>query len=202
MTKIHLALKLIFVSDLHLGHDKDFVWRSRGFGSAQEYTAYLLDELERIENKDSTVLVNLGDCCLTSMQIENFDKLASIPFAKHFVINGNHNAGMNFFKDKYPKGYKHVTFAGDYIELNYKKQIMCCMHYPILSWNHKSHNSWAICGHCHGSLNWINPNDDAIGKILDVGVDNALIYGSKPYFTFEEVSEIMSKKEAKKLDHH
>lgn len=36
---------IFIVSDLHLNHDKEFLYGARGFNSCAEYTDYCLDQL-------------------------------------------------------------------------------------------------------------------------------------------------------------
>ena len=31
-----------FTSDLHIGHDKDFIWKARGFNSIEEHDTQIL----------------------------------------------------------------------------------------------------------------------------------------------------------------
>ena len=63
------------------------------------------------------------------------------------------------------------------------------------------HGVWHLCGHSHG--NYPNINADVTqGKILDVGVDNALKLEGLPVFTYEQVWNIMQKKEVVVKDHH
>jgi hypothetical protein len=73
---------------------------------------------------------------------------------------------------------------------------------PLIWDKMKYDNYVAVCGHSHGNLDIAKPNHYKSGKILDVGVDNALKHNGSAFFSVEEVVEIMSKKNIKIYDHH
>jgi hypothetical protein len=64
-----------------------------------------------------------------------------------------------------------------------------------------SHGAIHAHGHCHGSLN-ISKIDATEGKILDVGVDNAIKYNGTSLFKLNDVLEIMKNKNKSNVDHH
>jgi len=66
----------------------------------------------------------------------------------------------------------------------------------------KTNQLFALFGHSHGGLEGAQPEDTDCGKILDCGVDNALKYNGTPFFSFQEVVEIMNRKNIKTYDHH
>ena len=52
-----------FTSDLHIGHDRDFIWKARGFSSIEEHDTEILKRWNSIVQPEDTVYI-LGDLCL------------------------------------------------------------------------------------------------------------------------------------------
>jgi hypothetical protein len=74
-------------------------------------------------------------------------------------------------------------------------------HFPKRIWDKMSHGARHVSGHSHGNDKGRNLNNE-FGKCLDVGVENALAYNGKFFFTFEELEAIFKNKENLCLDHH
>lgn len=189
MLKInHPEDKIFFTSDLHLFHQKDFIYKPRGFASWEEHTAYLKDRL--LSLKDDDILFYNGDFALNAEQTDVDSVLASIKCRRIYYIMGNHesktkNVIRNFALDV--SNYNEVVVNG--------KMIVLC-HYPIASWNGMSHGSWMIHGHTHGTYELGRP-ENTTAKILDVGVDTKL-----NFWSMADVREVMSKKGFQEVDHH
>ena len=78
-----------------------------------------------------------------------------------------------------------------------------CRHMAPLIWDKMKYDSYvAVCGHSHSNLEIAKPDHYESGKILDVGVDNAIKYNGTAFFSVDEVVDIMSKKKIKIYDHH
>ena len=52
-----------FTSDLHIGHDKDFIWKARGFNSIEEHNTQILLNWNSVVTYEDTVYI-LGDLCM------------------------------------------------------------------------------------------------------------------------------------------
>lgn len=76
-------------SDLHLGHDKDFVWKARGFESVDEMNRAIIDHLIEVVQPDDDLYI-LGDLILGNIE-EGKKLLRRIPGKVH-VICGNHDS--------------------------------------------------------------------------------------------------------------
>jgi hypothetical protein len=78
-----------------------------------------------------------------------------------------------------------------------------CRHMAPRIWDKVKHSNYvAICGHSHGHLFPANPECKNQGKILDVGVDNAIKYNGTAFFKIEEIETIMHSKTIVIEDHH
>jgi hypothetical protein len=73
---------------------------------------------------------------------------------------------------------------------------------PVIWDKMKYENQVCLCGHSHGNFKDININTDKLGKILDVGVDNAIKHNGNAFFALEDVDAIMKTKAIKIHDHH
>lgn len=53
-----------FTSDLHIGHDKDFLYKPRGFDSIEQHDTAIVKRWNDIVTPDDTVYI-LGDLCMS-----------------------------------------------------------------------------------------------------------------------------------------
>lgn len=202
--------KVYFTSDLHLGHQRDFVWKARGYYSPKDHTQSIINGINQ-HVRESDMLFMTGDLCLNSSKEDVDQYLDSIVCKNILCLWGNHNNPheksiynptkqriVNDFrvKEAYPIKYKNMTYLGHYFETSVNGQFIVLFHYPLISWNHSGKGSWAIVGHEHGGLTESRP-DHTNGKLLDVGWD---LY-KKP-LSFNEVKEIMDKKSVRFTGHH
>lgn len=217
--RIDQKKRLFFVSDLHLNHDKEFLWGKRGFASSQEHIEKLLGRLAEIAD-DDTVLINLGDATFRDPKHEIFDRLAALPFHKHYHVWGNHPSGakqayqnavdgyFHLFSDMgeglevYPMDYENVTFVGWQALFSYQRQMIHAQHFPLEVWDEMKNGVWHVCGHSHGSFDQTNGDVTTNGKIMDVGVESALDNFGDFVVTFDQVNQFMSKRMIIKKDHH
>ena len=204
-------LKVWFTSDLHLGHQRDFVWEARGYKSPEDHTNSIIDCINDYA-REGDILINNGDLCLNStLQMVN-DYLNRIVCKNMWCLWGNHSnphekAIYRPERDKllapgvranwvYPVKYKNMTYLGHYHEITVNHQFIVLSHYAFQVWNESHHGSWCLCGHSHGSLPTTRIESD-YGKILDLGWD----LHHKP-LSFNEVKAIMDRKPIQKVDHH
>jgi calcineurin-like phosphoesterase family protein len=215
--KINPDKKLVFVSDLHLNHDKEFLWGKRGFKSSEEHVQTIFNRLAKIADDDH-VLINLGDATFRDPERKTFDRLAALPFHKHFHIWGNHpsgakqayrqelralNVGLPEGTEVYPLDYRQLTFVGSQAFFCYKGQTIFANHFPQEIWDEMKHGVWHVCGHSHGSFDKTNGQSTMNGKIMDVGVEQAQKYNNGlPFLTFEQVKAFMDARAIIKKDHH
>jgi hypothetical protein len=219
---------IYFASDFHLNHKADFIWTPRGFTTAQEHDAWIISECAKLTEND--LLVFLGDTALNSSYEETKKFMLGIK-AKKFWIWGNHYSWdyplyryhlenliyevasyeiypLSLVRDEDGidpmPGYKpeaDLVFFGQELNLKINNSKFYCRHIAPLLWDRMRHGVMALCGHSHGNCKQIN-TDNPVGKILDVGVDNAKKYNGTAFFKYEEVLEIMAKKSISELDHH
>lgn len=212
--KLQTDQKILFCSDLHLGHQREFLFGPRGFSTIEEHDDFIFQSFQDLVDGD-TVVFNLGDVCFNDPDGKRFSSLADMPCKKHYVLDGNHNSGMkqcydiskremfphNLDMEFYPLVYRNVTFVGREVTVKVGRQEICLSHFSKLIWDHMSMGAWNLHGHSHGNLKGRNP-DAPLQKALDVGVENAIMFNGTPFFTFEEIKDIMETKTIQILDHH
>lgn len=199
--------KIWFVSDLHLGHAKDFIIGPRNYATVTEAYAHTFQMLGKIGPND--VVFNLGDAvCGAGMNtVEYAKRMVSIPCRQHYYLWGNHNAGMkDLYRDcqrqlgleaddveLYPLTYPgtNFVFLGNYVEVTIDGKLVVMCHYPISSWQDIGDGSYMIHGHCHRNLK------EKMTNRLDVSWE----WMRRPVEWKEIVSEMGGSKPAV-VDHH
>lgn len=201
--------KTVIMSDLHMGHDKEFLWKDRGFSSIQEHDDFIYHSW--LSNIDSeTTIINLGDVCFMDPKANKFRELLNLPFKKMYVINGNHNSGLKqFVQGGEVEEQSRLVYARDYISGWINNQSVTMFHYPIFIWDGKQNGSFCLSGHSHGTCSFTNPSSPDFGKlgrVIDCGVETALDFSSRNRFfwKWEEIRELLTKINFKEstFDHH
>jgi calcineurin-like phosphoesterase family protein len=199
---------IFFSSDFHLNHQRDFLWKPRGFKDAQEHTDFLRHHIRQLPF--DALLVFLGDFALNSSCEFVQQALAEIP-CKTIMLWGNHNSGViQLYHEQVSQGTEvypiqlneRVLMVGDSLFLQIDGRLFFCSHFAPMTWDKMNKGIPALCGHSHGNLKCANPLGTECGKILDVGVDNALKYNNTPFFSLKEVDTILNKKQIVVIDHH
>jgi calcineurin-like phosphoesterase family protein len=204
--------KVYITSDLHMGHQKDFVWKDRGYENPRKHDEGLIDTINEIV-RPNDILMMLGDFCLNTT-VEQFEKqIESIKCQNVYMMWGNHPnphfkniykplvkkiLGINYVEDSevYPLRYKNIIYIGNYAEVILNGQFIVLSHYPIYIFNEMAHGSWMLCGHSHNGCP-LTKVDNTYGKILDVGWD-----GHGMPWSFEEIATVMDGKRFAPLDEH
>jgi calcineurin-like phosphoesterase family protein len=204
--------EVFFTSDTHFNHNKEFIYKNRGYNSVQEHNTGVINIINNCVKPDD-VLIHLGDFCLNITMFEYEDILRKINCKNIYYIWGNHNSCIRRSYDlslqriyTLPRGqdipalqvYPHkdgkITYLGDYKELIVNGQMIIISHYPIQIYNQMQRGAWHLSGHSH----YNNPTtraESTENKVLDVGWD-----GHNKPLSFWGVMEIMKTKNHVKLD--
>ena len=88
---------IYFTSDLHLGHDKPFIYEPRGFENVEDMNQTIIKNINRVVSYDDDLYI-LGDLILGNLE-EGKKLLKQIPGKVH-VILGNHDTQqkIDFYK--------------------------------------------------------------------------------------------------------
>lgn len=203
--------KIGFASDFHLFHQREFVWKKRGFNSCEEYTSWIKDNIN-LNFDENSILFYLGDFALNANDANVLFWLSDV-LPQIYYVWGNHESVMKRLymsalpnsveeikSEIYPFNFKNVTFIGNSATIKIDKTYFFLSHFAHDLWDNMNSFVYHLCGHSHGSYSRINLSGTE--PILDVGVDNALIYNKNCFFDITEIQEILKNRKFEKKDHH
>jgi len=203
-----------YISCLHKNHDRDFIYKPRGFNSIKEHDEVLKERWNNVVPEDGIVF-SLGDTVFGHDAVSQLlDVFKNYNFKELYLSPGNHISGWkqlyyktlwDIFKMKDQEVYplyhkvnddKTVIFMPNYYEIFIGYQMICLSHYPILSHNNQNRESWAISGHTHSNFEFTRKTYPR-GKRVEVCVES---FGYP--VSHEEIASIMETKTLDNWDHH
>lgn len=178
---------IYFTSDLHLGHNKDFLYKVRGFNSIEEHDETIVKNINSIVSDEDELYI-LGDLILNNQ--EKGLKLLKQINGQKTVILGNHDTSHKI------ELYKSLGIRCVYAEfVKYHKYRFILSHYPMklfINWDRPvKDNLWCLCGHMHTSDKFIDMDTGSYHVELDA-------HNNKP-ISIEEVIEDLKKYKEKLL---
>lgn len=163
---------IYFTSDLHFGHDRQFIYKPRGFSSIQEHDEALIERWNSIVTSEDEVYI-LGDLMLKD-NIHGIECLKRLNGKKYF-IRGNHDTDTRI--DLYMDSYcGNISYLGDAITMKYKGYHFYLSHYPTLTGNLEKESlkrmTCNLYGHTHQKVNFYEDRP----YMYHVGVDSHNCY--------------------------
>ena len=161
-----LSGKIYLTSDTHFGHDREFIWKVRGFNSVKEMNETIVQKWnETVDDEDDIYI--LGDIILgDASNIEYVKRLRG----KIHIVLGNHDTAKR--EEMYRNLPSVVEVAEVGIRLKYKKHHFVLTHYPMLTGNLEKESlkqmSLNLFGHTHQASNFYND----MPYMYHVGVDS------------------------------
>lgn len=191
---------IFLTSDLHLGHDKDFIVQARGFKTVEEMNAEIIRRWNERVFPDDDVYV-LGDLTLGDIE-EGIRLIAKLNGYLH-IMRGNHDT------DKKVERYLELPNVVEvkYAEvLKYGKAVFWMSHYPTITANYDDDKPWVkhlVClfGHTHQTdpFYYLDKGDYYAGQhatpnpyMYNVGMD---AHNCTPITIDEIIDDIRKKKE-------
>ena len=182
-----------FTSDLHLGHDKDFIVQARGFETVEEMNAEIIRRWNELVYPDDDVYV-LGD--LTLGDVDAGIALIATLNGKLHIMRGNHDTDKKVEKYLELPNVIEVKYTD---VLKYGKAVFWMSHYPTITANYDDDKPWAkhvVClfGHTHQ----VSPFYEVIKHagenpyMYNVGMD---AHNCTPITIDEIIADIRKKKE-------
>ena len=157
---------IYLTSDLHFGHDREFVWKVRGYDSIQAMNLAQVEKWNKVINIDDDVYV-IGDLMLGDPS--NIEFIKQLNGHIHIVL-GNHDTANREKMYRELSNVVEVTEVG--LKLNYKKHHFVLTHYPMLTGNLEKESlkqmSLNLYGHTHQLNNFYND----MPFMYHVGVDS------------------------------
>ena len=145
-------------SDLHFNHDREFVWKVRGYESVEEMNEDIIENFNSVVGKDDDVYI-LGDLCLGGgdalILAKNKILIESLNGRLH-IIRGNHDT------DRRVQMYETCANVVDVVKwadmLHYRGYHFYLSHFPTLTGNlEKESLKQCTCnlfGHTHQTTNF------------------------------------------------
>lgn len=140
--------RIWLTSDLHLGHDRNFIWKPRGFKNVYEMNDAIIENWNSVVNEHDDIYV-LGDILLGNSE-ENIKYLKQLKGNIH-ITRGNHDSSNRI--ELYKKCW-NVVEVNEGKFLNYHKYHFYLSHYPSLCGNYDEDKPLntrmiSLCGHYH-----------------------------------------------------
>ena len=146
--------RIFLTSDLHFGHDREFVWKVRGYDSVQAMNLAQVQKWNEIVEDEDDVYA-LGDLMLGDPS--NIEFIKQLKGRIHIVL-GNHDTANR--EKMYRELFNVVEVAEVGIRLKYKKHHFVLTHYPMLTGNLEKESlkqmSLNLYGHTHQLTNFYN----------------------------------------------
>ena len=149
---------IFLTSDLHFNHDREFVWKVRGFESVQEMNEEIVKRFNFVVKPDDDVYI-LGDLCLggggPEVLAANKALIESLNGRLH-IIRGNHDT------DPRVRMYETCANVVDVVKwadmLHYRGYHFYLSHFPTLTGNLEKENlkqcTCNLFGHTHQTTNF------------------------------------------------
>lgn len=169
-----------FSSDLHFSHDREFVWKERGFENVGEMNLTLIDNFNSIIHPCDTLYL-LGDNWLNCSVEEGIALLHQIRCKDVRFIRGNHDSPTRW------EALKEVGTPIGWAEMiKDAKKYYLLSHYPTQTANYD--DGWGnAVRNIHGHSHQKSPMTDDFR--INVGVD---AWANTPV-SFGEVKELLNK---------
>ena len=190
---IDMEPRIWLSSDLHLGHDRNFIWEPRGFKSVYEMNEAI------VENWNSTVseyddIYLLGDVLLGDSE-ENIKYLKQLKGNIH-ITRGNHDSTNRI--ELYKKCW-NVVEVNEGKFLNYHHYHFYLSHYPCLCGNYDEDKPLkakmiSLAGHYHTKDKFCDMDR---GLIYHVELD---AHGNKPVLLDTIIEDIKNYTKKEKIN--
>jgi len=179
--------KIWVTSDWHFNHDREFIWKPRGFESIQDMNIALVERHNTLVSPDDEVYV-LGDLMLGGAESmrSGLEWIRQMHGHLHIVL-GNHDT------EKRIQAYLNLDNVEDVSNvdtLKYKKHHFYMSHYPTLTGNLEKESlkqmTLNLFGHTHQKTNFYMD----MPYMYHVGVDS---HDCKPVLLDDIIEEMYAK---------
>lgn len=146
--------RIFLSSDLHFGHNREFLYKPRGFNSIEEHDTYIINNWNKTINPEDTVWI-LGDLMLGN-NAYGIDCLNQLNGNLNICI-GNHDTNSRIALYSQIKSIQSIQYA---TILRYKKFRFYLSHYPTMTANLEKEHLFEclinLFGHTHSKEKFYN----------------------------------------------
>lgn len=136
--------EIYFTSDLHLCHNKEFIYKARGFNSIEEHDEQIIKNINEIVGKND-ILYILGDLVLNNTD-KGVDLLQKIVCQDIRIIIGNHDSDLRMAEYIHSLDSLTMIVVSDIYSSG--KTNYHLSHYPVMVKNYSNYDK-RICLHGH-----------------------------------------------------
>ena len=154
---------IFITSDLHFNHDKDFIWKKRGFSNVNEMNEAIVNNWNQTVSDDDIVYL-LGDVAMGSDLQANL-RLINRLKGKKYLAYGNHDTEARLKAFKTNRFFEDIQMG---YRLRYKKHMFILTHYPTITANGDDLRVINLYGHTHQKDNFFEDKS----YMYHVGVDS------------------------------
>ena len=181
--------RIFLTSDQHFWHDREFIWKARGYSNVEEMNIQQILKWNEVVNWDDTVYL-LGDVMLGD--IDKGARCLQQLNGKIFIIRGNHDTDNRV--QMYVNISSNIQYLGYATPLKYGAYRFYLTHYPTITSNLDDNDSLKshiinFYGHTHQKNNFYN----GIPFMYHIGVDS---HNGYPVLIDDAIKDI--KKEVEK----
>lgn len=183
-------MNIYVTSDWHFYHNKEFIYKARGFETVEEMNEAIIERHNSIVTPEDTVYC-LGDCGLGGGAADSLEKIKECIERLNgniIIIRGNHctDSRVEMYKT-----CKNVIEAGEWSKMiKYKKYHFLLSHFPTLTGNLEKESlkqmTLNIYGHTHQLTNFYEERP----YMYHAGVDSHNCY---PVLLDDIIEEMKSK---------
>ena len=153
---------IYFTSDFHFAHEKEFLYKPRGYNSIDEMNHDVIERYNSIIKSDDIVFI-LGDCMLKDDEI-GIRCLKKLNGQKYLAF-GNHDTESRLEKYEFAELFYDIDYG---YRMKFDKYSFWCQHYPAKMGNYKDkHPTWCISGHTHSKEKFQYGDDCIYNVALD-----------------------------------
>lgn len=157
-----------FWSDLHLNHDREFIYAARGYQSVKEMNEALIRSINSTVQADDELYL-LGDLCLGVDIFDNKTLLGRINCRNIHIILGNHDTNNRIKMYESLWNVVEIAYGG---RINIGKYTFMLSHFPMNTTNYDDVKArWMRVHHLYGHTHSKDIFENARNGGLNVSVD-------------------------------
>lgn len=177
--------KIWMTSDWHFSHDKEFLYKPRGFNSIEDMNKKIIENHNSLVSEEDDVYV-LGDLMLGDSEV-GLECIKQLKGKIH-IIRGNHCTDRKW--EMYKTLPNVVELCGWSTMLKYRKYHFYLSHFPTMTPNIEKESLKQtlinLYGHTHQQTNFYNN----IPQVYHVGIDS---HNNYPVLLDDIIEEIKEK---------